>query len=196
MVSRLAIASLTLLGAAACGDATTQADPTPAVAIPEVEDTTPPAGEVAVEEPTTPADGTTAMPAIDFVWFDGTPGSTTEFVGTPTVLNFWGSWCPPCIAEMPDFEAVSQALAGRVTFVGMNVADDRADADELAAMTGVTYRLAADPDSAVFQGIGGFVMPTTAFIDERGDVVFVWAGALTGEELRILIDRHLLPGSL
>ena len=134
------------------------------------------------------------LPIVDFVWFDGTQGSTADFVGTPTVINFWGSYCPPCLAEMPAFEEVHQALADSVNFVGVDVADDAEAARELAAQTGVSYRLADDPDSAVFRSFGGFVMPTTVFVNEQGEVAFVWAGALTGEELRKLVDSHILPG--
>lgn len=134
------------------------------------------------------------LPVVDFVWFDGTPGSTADLVGTPTVINFWASYCPPCLAEMPAFEEVHQALAGSVEFVGVDVADDAEAARELAAQTGVTYRLADDPDSAVFQSFGGFVLPTSVFVNEQGEVAYVWTGALTGDELSKLIDTHILPG--
>ena len=141
-------------------------------------------------------DGLSPTPVVDFAWFDGAPGSTAEFAGRPTVLNFWASWCPPCIAEMPEFEAVSQTLAGKVAFVGLNVGDERDAANQMVAQTGVTYPLADDPDSEIFRSFGGFVMPTTVFLNAQGQVAHVWAGALTGDELRILIDRHILAGSL
>lgn len=143
-----------------------------------------------------PSDALDPRPLADFVWFDGRAGSTTDFLGQPTVMNFWQSTCAPCVAEMPEFEEVFQALDGSVAFVGMNVADARDAADELAEVTGVTYPLAADPDSEVFRSFGGFVMPTTVFLNAQGQVAFVWSGVLTSDELRTLIDRHILPGSL
>ena len=97
---------------------------------------------------------------------------------------------------MPDFEEAHQALGSSVAFVGMNVADVRADAIKLAEVTGVTYPLADDTASEVFRSFGGFVMPTTVLLNPQGQVAFVWSGALTGDELRILVDRHILPGSL
>jgi thiol-disulfide isomerase/thioredoxin len=158
-----------------------------------------PVSPAADQEPTIEATGDESLkpvPVVDFVWFDGTPGSTAELVGQPTVLNFWASNCPPCVAEMPAFEEVHQTLAGSVSFVGMAVADSGEAARELAAQTGVTYPLGDDPDSEVFRNFGGFVLPTTVLLNRQGEIAFVWAGALTGEDLRILIDKHIEPGSL
>lgn len=136
------------------------------------------------------------VPVVDFVWFDGTTGSTADLVGEPTVLNFWASNCPPCLAEMPAFEEAHLALADSVAFVGIDVADDAEAARELAAQTGVTYRLGEDPDSEVFRSFGGFVLPTTVLLNAEGEVAYVWVGALSGDDLRKLIDTHILPGSL
>lgn len=131
---------------------------------------------------------------VRFAWFDGTEASLADLVGTPTVLNFWASNCPPCVAEMPDFEKVHQDLGDRIAFVGMNVADRRQAAQDLAERTGVTYPLASDPDSDVFRSFHGFVMPTTILIDASGDVAYAWAGVLTESELRTLIADNLGDG--
>lgn len=135
-------------------------------------------------------------PEVGFVWFDGEPGSVTGLQGQPTVLNFWASNCAACIAEMPEFEEVFADIGDDVAFVGMNTGDQRDSALRLAEQTGVTYPLAEDVGSEVFRGFGGFVMPTTVFLTAQGDVGYVWSGVLTGDELRILIDRHIAPGTL
>jgi len=94
---------------------------------------------------------------------------------------------------MPEFEEVHLALADKVDFVGMNTADvSREAAVKLAAQTGVTSPLADDTSSAVFRQFGGFVMPTTAFLNEQGQVAFTWSGVLNGEELTRLINEHIL----
>jgi len=142
-----------------------------------------------------PVVGENAPPNVEFAWFDGTQGSLHGLAGQPTVLNFWASTCPPCIAEMPEFEEVSQSLLGEVAFVGMNTSDRREAADRLALQTGVTYPLAEDPQGEVFRAFTAFAMPTTVFLTEAGEVAFTWSGVLTGSELRILIDEHIAPGT-
>lgn len=143
-----------------------------------------------------PVEGLDDTPIVPFEYFDGTLGSTLDFKGRPTVINFWASTCAPCVAEMPEFEEVHQALLGEVDFVGINVADlSRERAVELAEQTGVTYPLIDDPDSKLFAAFKGFAMPTTVLLNPQGQVADVWVGVLTGDALRQRIDDHIAPGS-
>ena len=59
-------------------------------------------------------------------------------------MNFWGSWCEPCVEEMPDLQRVHESLGDDVAFVGVNVNDDAEAALQMAERTGVTYDLARD----------------------------------------------------
>lgn len=137
-----------------------------------------------------PGDGE-RVPDVRFRYFDGSEGSPADFAGTPTVINFWASWCPPCIVEMPAFEAVHTELAPDVAFLGINVGDEPGAARELAERTGVTYPLAEDPDSAIFQAFGGIGMPTTVFVDGEGMIVAMISSRLRAQDLRGLISEHL-----
>jgi thiol-disulfide isomerase/thioredoxin len=112
-----------------------------------------------------------------------------ELLGsTPVVVNFFGSWCVPCIDEMPALEAVHQSLGDRVTFVGMANRDTAERALATVAATGVTYPTYDDPDASALTYFGGLAMPTTVFIDASGEVVDVHSGPLTEAELRSRLD--------
>ena len=155
-----------------------------------------PATATTVTEPPTTeagASGTAqdAVPDVRFRYFDGSEGSLDDFAGTPTVINFWASWCPPCIIEMPAFEAVHVELAPQVAFLGFNVGDEPGAARQLADQTGVTYPLAEDPDSGIFQAFGGFGMPTTVLVDAEGMIVHMISSRLRAQDLRALIAEHL-----
>ncbi len=126
-----------------------------------------------------------------FTYFDGTDGSLQDFLGTPLVVNFWASWCSPCIVEMPGFEAVYQELKGQVAFLGLNVDDDRKDALALIERTGVTYPVAQDNGNAVMSALGGASMPTTALIAPDGVTAAIRSGRLRVKDLRNLIEEHL-----
>jgi thiol-disulfide isomerase/thioredoxin len=111
--------------------------------------------------------------------------SLGELTGTtPVVVNFFASWCVPCVDEMPAFEAVHQSLQGQVTILGMANQDAPDDALATVASTGVTYPTYADPDASAITYFGGLAMPTTVFIDTAGEVVDVHSGPLTEAELR------------
>ena len=132
------------------------------------------------------------VPDRVFETFEGGELSLSELSGEPLVVNFWASWCPPCVAEMPDFERVHLDRADEVRFVGLNTQDTREQAESLATQTGVTYLLGLDPDGALSRDFEVISMPSTYFVDADGAIVHRHAGLLTEQQLRDLIDEHLV----
>jgi cytochrome c biogenesis protein CcmG, thiol:disulfide interchange protein DsbE len=147
---------------------------------------------------TSPGRGGTTAPAADAVsapleFFDGTTGDLADFAGTPVVINFWASWCPACVAEMPDFAEVDAELEGRVVFLGLNMQELSLPAAlDLIDRTGVEYTMAHDRDGSIYRMFGGIAMPTTVFINADGTVARVHAGVLFADDLRSIIDADLL----
>jgi len=119
-----------------------------------------------------------------------------ELIGTkPVVLNFFASWCAPCLTEMPGFEAVHQSLGDQVTMVGMAYDDQPEDALDTVERTGVTYPTYSDLEGTAITYFGGLAMPTTVFIDASGEVKDVVSRALSEDELRDKISDLLgVPG--
>lgn len=106
--------------------------------------------------------------------------------GTPGVLNFYASWSTVCDRELPDFQRVSERLAGRVQVVGANPQsnDTTAAQQTMISRAGVTYPTLADPQDELlrqFNTTGG--LPTTVFIDADGVVRKVHNGLLTEQLL-------------
>ncbi len=129
---------------------------------------------------------------VEFTDVDGTTGTIRDFIGDrPVVVNFFASWCPPCIGEMPDFETVSQELTGKVDFLGIAVQDRPEDATEIVERTGITYDWTRDIRGDIVGAAGVVQMPTTMFISPDGTVRKVQGGALDPDELRDLIEEHL-----
>jgi thiol-disulfide isomerase/thioredoxin len=116
----------------------------------------------------------------------------SELQGTPTLVNFFSSTCTPCITEMPALEEVYQELGGdQLAFLGLAVADRAEPAQELVEATGVTYPTAQDPENAVFDALGGVVLPTTVLLDASGEVVATRHGELDADELRTFLADEL-----
>lgn len=109
--------------------------------------------------------------------------------GRPVVLNFFASWCGPCIREMPALQAMSEHYKGRVHFVGVTFNDRREAARDVLERTGVTYPAAFDPDSDVALDYAVRVMPTTVFIGADGHLVERKDGEISERQLRTVIDR-------
>ena len=82
------------------------------------------------------------LPPQRFELLDGASTAFEEFEGTPLVINFWASWCPACVAELPEFQAVHEQRGGDVAILGIANADIRPAAIDLADQVGLTYTLA------------------------------------------------------
>jgi thiol-disulfide isomerase/thioredoxin len=112
------------------------------------------------------------------------------YADRPLVINFFASWCPNCVAEMPDFERVHQRLGDRVAFLGISQSDARGASIDLAHRTGITYDTAFDERGAFFSALGSTGMPTTVFVRPGGEIADIWVGALNAETLEALIAEH------
>jgi thiol-disulfide isomerase/thioredoxin len=106
------------------------------------------------------------------------------------VINFYASWCGPCVSEMPAFERVHQDVGDRVTIIGIAYQDSDEDARATVARTGVTYPTFGDSGQDAVTYFGGVNMPTSVFIDRRGKVVDVRSRALDEGELRAALADH------
>lgn len=119
--------------------------------------------------------------------FDGTTVDFAAYRGRPLVINFFARSCTACVAEMPDFEAVSQELGDSVAFVGISTDPRLEDAERLVEQTGVTYDLGWDPAGELIVAFGGYAMPTTVMVDADGVIQNVQSRALSRSALRSLI---------
>jgi cytochrome c biogenesis protein CcmG, thiol:disulfide interchange protein DsbE len=153
------------------------------------------AAAAALNRESSPDDPATATPAPDvtLTYFDGSTGSLSDLVGKPVVVNFWASWCPPCVAEMPHFGDAHRRFADDVEFLGINIAETNMDAAiALVEQTRVEYPLVHDPDGAIYREFGGLAMPTTVFIAADGSVLDVHGGIILEDDLVAVIENDLL----
>jgi thiol-disulfide isomerase/thioredoxin len=110
--------------------------------------------------------------------------------GRPAIVNFLASWCGPCRKELPELERVS----GTVAVVGVDVKDNRDKAVALLDETGATFPVAYDPKEEVAGRYRLTGMPTTVFVDARGQVVGRVHGPVTGGTLRAWAEHLSAAG--
>ncbi|CAN5485404.1 hypothetical protein BH09CHL1_BH09CHL1_05600 [soil metagenome] len=102
----------------------------------------------------------------------GTMHSLSDYKGQPVWLNFWGSWCPPCRAEMPELVAAYQQLKTRgIVMLAISV-DEPADvAQKYATQNGATFTILSDPTRSYTGADYGILnFPTHIFIDREGNI--------------------------
>lgn len=123
------------------------------------------------ESPTRAEAARSGERGVEYEAWDGGRASTAQFRGKPLVINFWASWCPSCLAVIPDYVKVYERYKDEVTFLGINTQDDPAEAQRLRKELGITYPVGRDSTGEVFAYFGGTTLPLTVFIDEEGEVV-------------------------
>ncbi|GAB3156221.1 TlpA disulfide reductase family protein [Micromonospora sonneratiae] len=135
------------------------------------------------------ADNRAPAPKIAGELLDGSHYDVTQDRGNVVVVNFWGSWCPPCVAEADDLEKTYQATRDLgVRFIGINVQDmrDKAIAFERGR---VSYPSIFDPASrqALNFAIPPSFTPATIVLDREGRIAVVIRKAVRQEMLEPIV---------
>ncbi|MBQ9985971.1 MAG: TlpA family protein disulfide reductase [Oscillospiraceae bacterium] len=125
-------------------------------------------------------------PDFEVVDENGNTVRLSDFFGKPIVLNFWASWCPPCKAEMPEFDEIYKQCGDEICFLMVNSIGGRETletAKSFLASTSYTFPVYFDTkyDAAMTYGISS--LPTTIFIDKDGNLVTYANGAIDGATL-------------
>ena len=149
--------------------------------------------------PNNPAAAETNRPAPDFVLarVDGGTLDLRDLRGKVVVVNFWGTWCAPCIEETPAIQAAYEQLqASGVEIVGINLRHQEevgAKGDEAVRSFvknfGVTYPIVLDADGEVARLYQISPIPTSYFIDAAGNIRYVYVGTLTAADIVDLVNR-------
>ena len=124
--------------------------------------------------------------------FEGQVVDLTDLRGKPIVLNFWASWCQPCVYEHPHLVRASREYAGRVHFVGVVPSEDKQDAvDAFQRRLGIWGPALHDRDGKVSIAYGVFKLPETYFIDREGVIREKVAGPVHPDSLRASLEGLL-----
>ncbi|MDX1615001.1 MAG: TlpA disulfide reductase family protein [Candidatus Promineifilaceae bacterium] len=144
------------------------------------------------------ADGLVEAPAAGYLAPAFTLTSTmgeqvalSDFRGQPVVLNFWATWCPPCRAEMPQFQQVSVRYRGQATILGIDQGEPQSLVTDFANSIGVTYPLLLDSDNAVSRQYDVNALPKTLFVDSDGVIREIYTGIINRAVLEDRIERLL-----
>jgi thiol-disulfide isomerase/thioredoxin len=134
-------------------------------------------------------------PDITLAGLDGKPQTLAQYRGKLLLVNFWATWCAPCLKEMPLLvNAQKQYGAQGLQIIGPAL-DEAKDVKALAAKLGVNYPVMADFASAeaAMSALGNQqgALPFSVFIDAQGIVIKTVLGGLHEDDLDALIRANL-----
>ena len=138
-------------------------------------------------------------PAFTLGTLDGARASLADHRDKLVVLNFWATWCQPCVLEMPSLEALWQRYRARgLVVVGVSVdrGSPRGLLEPYVRNLKLTFPILLDPDSKTSAGWRVTALPATFIVRPGGDVTGMAVGARewNSAEMQALIER-LLPGA-
>ena len=116
----------------------------------------------------------------------------------PVLIDFWATWCKPCVAALPEIQAIHRRFGPRgLTTVGISVDGPRnfAKVRPFVARLGLTYPIVLDQDGSLQSRFQVRAMPTTVLVDTSGMVVRVVQGYRPGEGVELAIAIEALLGA-
>ena len=130
-----------------------------------------------------PAGPPTVAPAFTLSDLDGKQRSFDEWKGRTVVLNFWATWCAPCLEEHETLQRTAAALGRDVQFLGVVYEDEEDRVKAFQQRYGATYPSLLDPEgkAAIAYGVAG--VPETYFIDAAGVIQAKYAYPLNAETM-------------
>lgn len=152
------------------------------------------------------ADASTSSAAVDAIMLSdydvtvytetGEPFTLTQLAdGKPFVMNFWATWCPYCVEEMPLFKELCTEYEGRINFAIIDCSDGKRETVEQGAawLADNGYDMPAyyDKDMKAQLTFGAEVLPTTVVVSAQGEILTVSPGMIDGTLMRSALDSLL-----
>jgi peroxiredoxin len=138
-------------------------------------------------------------PSFELKTIAGETVKLQDLRGKVVLLDFWASWCGPCMMAMPEIEKIHQEFAGQsVMVIGVNQRDDAEAAQEAVESKAITFIQILDTDGSVGDAFGVTGIPQTVLIDAEGRIQRIHQGysGVMAQELTADIEKLLGGGSL
>ncbi len=153
------------------------------------------------KQPPEPSEATQSLigspvPPFHLKALDGVREDSSQWLGKVQVLNFWGTWCPPCKEEIPTLIDVQERYGDRgVQIIGISVQDRLESVKTYAREKGINYTLldgdgdGVDLASALGNDLG--ILPYTVLVDRNGNIAYIKYGLISLKTLESEIIKLL-----
>lgn len=129
-------------------------------------------------------------PTFNLEAVDGQTVNMSDLKGRLVVLNFWATWCVPCIKEMPEFQKAHESLHPKVKIIGINLAESKEKVGEYIRDKGLSFSILLDAYGNVSQEYRVVNLPVTFFITPDGIIrEKVFGGGVTRKMIEAKINQ-------
>ncbi len=138
--------------------------------------------------------GNPTPPALKLLSLDKKIIDLKNLKGQVVLVNFWASWCPPCVHEMPSMQRIQNRFSAKgFTILGVNMAEDEKTIQQfLKTKVNVQFPILLDHDGAALKSWGVFAFPTSYVIDKKGKIRYAIFGGVDWEKESIINKIKIL----
>lgn len=101
----------------------------------------------------------------------------SDYRGKAVLLNFWATWCPPCVSEMPDIQKISEAFSGDLVVIAVNLSEQKNKVNGFISEKKYTFNVGLDVDASIQAKYPTEYIPYTIIIDANGVITKTHIGA-------------------
>ena len=120
----------------------------------------------------------------------------SDYQGKVVLVNFWASWCSPCMREIPSMLSLEKSLLNRpFEIVAINIAEQKKKVIYQAKLINMTFTVLLDPNSKTFKQWQAKILPTSFILDKKGRIRYIAQGPLEWDsdlEVSAALEQLLL----
>ena len=124
-----------------------------------------------------------AAPDFTGELMDGSSITLSELQGKPVIINFWATWCGPCVKEMPAFERLKEDFGDKIGIIAVNCGDDAETVKDFVEENGYTFPVVLDEEYSISMLYPTNSIPYTVVLDAEGKVTHISTGALDADTM-------------
>jgi peroxiredoxin len=145
-----------------------------------------------VENCVYPAPVSFSAPKLTLQTLDLEPIDLEQYQGTTVLLNAWATWCPPCLAELPDLETFyRQHRHENFVLIGVNIGESANTVQEFIQDYPLSFPVWLDPEEKTLRALNTIALPYSILVDRNGEVQMAWSGATCIENLEAAVTPIL-----
>ncbi|MCU6710052.1 redoxin domain-containing protein [Paenibacillus sp. J5C_2022] len=131
-------------------------------------------------------------PAFTLADLGGNPQSLSDYEGQPVIINFWGTFCEPCVKEMPEFERQYEKWKDDgLVILAINLSEDTLSVNNFVKRFNLSYPILRDVNRKTERKYGLRQYPTTFFVKPDGKLMEVVVGGMSEEQIDVRVERLL-----
>lgn len=124
------------------------------------------------------------VPDFEMTLLDGKTVSFEQYRGKKVLLNFWATWCGPCVGELPAFQKLAEEYPDELVILAVNCSEEEGTVQKFIKNNGYTFPIVLDMDGTIQEMFGGITsIPVTVIIDGEGKIVSSSTGAMDADTM-------------